>query len=123
MARTVRHYFARGNTANGVHFLYDSAFQGLKTIFLLQGMQGTGKSMILAQLAEEMTNQGYHVEGFHSSLNPKELDAIIVCDLKVGIADGRQCAGLSSMNDVEIVNLDLNQAVEVVRLSEGKSVV
>ncbi|GGF93282.1 hypothetical protein [Paenibacillus abyssi] len=107
-----RHYFARGNTARGVHFLYDSAFQGLHKIFLLEGPQGTGKSTVISRLADEMMNQGFNVQLFHSPLNPETLDAMIIASLKIGFADGRTCEGLSSVKDVEIARIDFTQAVD-----------
>lgn len=117
MLRSTRHYFARGNTAHGAHFLYDSAFQGLTKIFLLEGPSGTGKSTTIQRLAEELMKQGLSVELFHSPLEPESLDALIVTDLKIGVADGRECEGLSDLNNTEIVYLYLGLAVDQSQLS------
>ncbi|CAM2915271.1 PRK06851 family protein [Paenibacillus sediminis] len=114
-----RHYFARGNTARGVHFLYDSAFQGLNKLFLLEGFPGTGKSTMMSRLADEMLGQGCNVNLFHSPINPDEIDAVINTDLNIGIADGQYCEGLSSLSDVEIVRIDLGGAVDMNQLSEN----
>lgn len=118
MVGTARHYFARGNTAHGVHFLYRYAFQGLSKIFLLQGLPGTGKSTTIQRLADELMNQGWSVELFHSPLNPDELDAMIVPEIKIGIADERKCEGLTSMPGVEAVSIDFGPAVDEGMLSE-----
>jgi Cdc6-like AAA superfamily ATPase len=85
------HYFARGNTAHGAHFLYKSAFQGLDKILVLKGPPGTGKSTIIRKLADSLADKGQHVQYFHSPLRPDELDGIIATELKVGIVDGQAC--------------------------------
>ncbi|HWI51341.1 MAG TPA: PRK06851 family protein [Symbiobacteriaceae bacterium] len=118
MAQSARHFFARGNTARGVHSLYDSAFQGLRKIFLLDGYPGSGKSTVLQRIADDLTSKGQAVDLFHSPLNPDDLDALIIKDLQMGIADGRTCEGLDSLSDVELVRIDLGQAADVAQFSE-----
>ncbi|MCY9662729.1 hypothetical protein P5G65_25460 [Paenibacillus chondroitinus] len=103
------HYFARGNTARGAHFLYQSAFDGLNKIFVLSGPQGTGKSTILRKISDHLLDIGKHVQCFHSPLRPNELDGIIATELKVGLIDGRVCEGIP---DCEIVKIDLGRAVD-----------
>jgi ABC-type lipoprotein export system ATPase subunit len=117
MVGSARHLFARGNTARGVHSLYQSAFQGLSKVFLLTGYPGTGKSTLLQRLADWAMIQGQAVELFHSPLNPEELDGLIIKDLKVGLADERLCEGLDAIEGVERVRIDLGQAVDLQRLS------
>jgi GTPase SAR1 family protein len=117
VVESARHLFARGNTARGVHHLYGSAFQGLRKIFVLTGPAGSGKSTLLSRIADEWTAQGLRVELFHSPLNPDELDALIVRDLRVGVADGRTCAELDSISGAELISVDLGQAVDAAALS------
>lgn len=91
MIENASHYFARGNTAHGAHFLYKSAFQGLNKTLVLMGPPGTGKSTIIRKLADGLVSRGQHVQYFHSPLRPDELDGIIATELKVGIVDGQAC--------------------------------
>jgi len=118
MVGTAHHYFARGNTACGAHSLYDSAFQGVGKIYSLIGYPGTGKSLVIQRLANEMMRSGKHVDLFHSPLNPDELDAMIITDLSVAVADERACQGLESLSGSEIIRIDLGQAVDTALLSE-----
>lgn len=106
------HYFARGNTARGAHFLHKSAFGGLNKIFVLAGPQGTGKSTVLRQLADRLSGDGRHVQYFHSPLRPEELDGLILSELKVGIIDGRVYGGLSEREAGEIEVIDLGEAFD-----------
>ncbi|MCC3374224.1 PRK06851 family protein [Cohnella sp. REN36] len=106
------HYFARGNTAHGAHFLYNSAFDGLNKIFVLTGPQGTGKSTVIRSLADGLLDQGQHVQCFHSPLRPDELDGIILTELKVGIIDGRVCEGIAEDEAGEIVLIHFGEALD-----------
>lgn len=111
--RKSSHYFAHGNTARGVHFLYKSAFDGLNKIFVLTGPQGTGKSTVIQSLADSLLDKGLHVQCFHSPLRPEELDGIILTELKVGIVDGRVCKGISEDNGAgEIVFIHFGEAFD-----------
>ncbi|MCZ8517772.1 hypothetical protein O9H85_36885 [Paenibacillus filicis] len=110
------HYFARGNTARGAHFLYKSAFDWLNQIFVLTGPQGTGKSTVIRSLADNLLEKGQHVQCFHSPLRPDELDGIIATELKVGIVDGRVCEGIPKNEAGEIVAINFGEALDNSRI-------
>ncbi|MFC5529530.1 nucleoside-triphosphatase [Cohnella yongneupensis] len=106
------HYFARGNTAHGAHFLYKSAFDGLNKIFVLTGPQGTGKSTVIRSLADSLLDKSQHVQCFHSPLRPDELDGIILTEWKVGIIDGRVCEGISDNEAGDIDFIHFGEALD-----------
>ncbi|WP_317967456.1 PRK06851 family protein [Paenibacillus sp. CCS19] len=105
------HYFVRGNTAHGAHFLHKSAFDGLNKIFVLSGPQGTGKSTVIRNLADSQLDKGRHVQCFHSPLRPDELDGIILTESKIGIIDGRVCDGISENEADEIEYIHFGKAL------------
>ncbi|MEK0314989.1 hypothetical protein [Cohnella sp. 56] len=112
MADNASHYFARGNTARGAHFLHQSAFGGLNKLFVLTGPQGTGKSTVMRSLADGLTKEGRHVQCYHSPLRPEELDGFIVTALKVGVIDGRVYRGIPELEAREIDFIDFGQAFD-----------
>lgn len=117
MIENCSHYFARGNTARGAHFMYGSAFEGLNRIYVLTGPQGTGKSTVIRSLADSLLAKGRHVQCFHSPLRPDELDGIIATELKIGIVDGRVCEGVPSKETGETVAVNFAEALDNSRIS------
>ncbi|RIX52174.1 hypothetical protein D3P08_14485 [Paenibacillus nanensis] len=111
MTENASHYFARGNTAHGAHFLYKSAFQGLDKILVLTGPPGTGKSTIIRKLAESLADRGQHVQCFHSPLRPDELDGMIATELKVGIVDQQACEWFTESGAGATIEFDFGAAL------------
>jgi len=116
MAGATYRYFARGNTALGDHSLYASALQGLGTIYRLQGFPGMGKSTLLQRLSAFASGRGLDVQEFHSAINPGELDALIVTDLKIGFVDERACGDVD-LTGTRTVEVDLRQALNEDRIA------
>lgn len=116
MVGTTYRYFARGNTAHGDHSLYSSALQGLNAVYALQGFPGMGKSTLLQHLSALATGRGLDVQEFHSSMNPGELDALIVTDQLIGFVDENAC-GTLDLPGTEIVKVDLRPALDEERIA------
>ncbi len=108
----VSHYFARGNTAYGAHFLYESAFRDLDKIIMLTGPDGTGKSTTIQRAAEHLIEQGQHVQCFHSPLRPEQLDGIIATEWKIGIVDAAACQGVPKQDATEVIAIDFGTAID-----------
>ncbi|TBL78485.1 PRK06851 family protein [Paenibacillus thalictri] len=112
MIDNASHYFARGNTARGAHFLYKSAFQGLDKILVLTGPSGTGKSTIIRKLADSLVDRGQHVQYFHSPLRPNELDGMIATELKIGIVDGQASEWIIEDSAAATIEYDFGAALD-----------
>jgi hypothetical protein len=115
---TSLHYFARGNTARGVHFLFDSAFQGLGRIFILEGGSAAEKSRVIRGIADSMIRQGRDIQCFHSPLHPDELNGLIVTGLGLGIVDGQECEGIPRVGTTQAVPIDFSVSIDAAKVTD-----
>jgi len=121
MPGKAKHYFANGNTAVGAYSLYESAFQGMRHIFILTGGPGTGKSTIIGHIARNMLENGRDVQLFHSPDDSDTLDGLIVTALRLAVVDGNACKqGLPESSKALIKYVDLGKAVDKRQLSADK---
>jgi len=84
----IKEYFPGGNTYLGFYSLWDSNINSLEKLIILKGGPGTGKSTLLANLADELLNEGYAVEKLWCSSDAQSLDGIVCRQLSLGIVDG-----------------------------------
>lgn len=84
----VKQYFPGGNTYLGFFSLWDSNIKDLTKLIILKGGPGTGKSTLLAHLAEEMLKDGWATEMLWCSSDAKSLDGVVFRELGLGVVDG-----------------------------------
>ncbi|WP_338450319.1 PRK06851 family protein [Niallia oryzisoli] len=88
MAGKIIRYFAGGNTARGFYSLFDSNLEGLERVYILKGGPGTGKSTLMKEIGEYLSEKDYSIEYLHCSSDPDSIDGVIIPSLRVGIVDG-----------------------------------
>ena len=83
-------YFLGANTGNGFYSLFDELYfeNSEGRLFVIKGGPGTGKSSVMKAVAAEAEKRGYEAERVFCSSDPESLDAVIIPDLKVSVADG-----------------------------------
>lgn len=83
-------FFLGANTPEGFHSLYSQLLptHNAKAIYILQGGPACGKSALLRQLATEATARGHKTQEILCPANPDTLDALILPDKNIAIADG-----------------------------------
>lgn len=120
----VTHYYAGGNTARGFANQIDSSLQGLERLYILQGGPGTGKSSIIREIGDRMTESGFDIWLFHRPSDNDSLDGVIIPGLKTGIVNGmppRVVHPRLPSGAVRYVNLD--EALDANRFESDKSAV
>jgi hypothetical protein len=121
MAGKARHYFAAGNTAAGAYNLYESAFQGVRTLFILTGGPGTGKSTTISRIAGLALERGCDVEMFHCPSDSGSLDGLILTALRIGIVDGEACRlAPAEIPGARVHFVDVGRAVDKDKLAADK---
>jgi len=116
MAEQDLHYFMRGNTAQGLVSLADSVFQGLSTIYVLQGFPG-GTEAMMGRIAAALEQRGFSLQRIHQPLDNEFLEGIIVTDLSFGIVDGDAWTVNAELAGTDIRYIDLCSVLDASKLA------
>jgi hypothetical protein len=83
-----RHYFASAVTADGmVNILMKSAHE-CKCRYILTGPPGSGKSLVITELARMAREKGYFLEYYHCGLDLESIVMVIIPNLQLALIDG-----------------------------------
>lgn len=90
---TVRRFFPGGNTMRGFYSYYQYLWRPLANpsparVWIIKGGPGTGKSVLMQRIADEMHARGYDLEVHHCSADPDSVDGVVVPALGAAIVDG-----------------------------------
>lgn len=82
-------YFLGANTPNGFFSLYDHLIDrtSAKAVYLLKGGAGCGKSSFMRRIGLHAETAGHEVEYIRCSGDPHSLDALVIPDLGLALAD------------------------------------
>ncbi len=83
-------FFLGANTPNGFISRFDqlSGTDGDYCGYIIKGGPGTGKSSFMKKVAKAFIEQGADIECIHCASDPASLDAVIIHDKKLYLADG-----------------------------------
>ncbi len=73
-----RHLFAWAISPQGKVNFIDSLMQGVEVLYLVEGKPGSGKSSFIGNFGGRAMEQGVDVEFYHNTLNPDDIDGIIL---------------------------------------------
>ena len=82
-----KRYFAGANTTKGFVSYYDEIFRHCKSIYVIKGGSGTGKSRLMRECSDDAEGVGAEVEYFYCSFDPLSLDGIII-NGDIAVIDG-----------------------------------
>ncbi len=85
----LKSYFLGANTPYGFYSLFNELYnpENNNTIYLIKGGPGTGKSSLMKKIASAAEKNGLYIERIPCSSDPLSLDAIIIPELKIAMAD------------------------------------
>ncbi|MDK2820292.1 MAG: hypothetical protein PWP31_257 [Clostridia bacterium] len=79
-----RHLFATAITPDGIITGHvESLLQDVHQLYAISGEPGSGTPQVLARICELAHDKGLHTEIFHCPFNPKNIDLVIIPELKV----------------------------------------
>lgn len=114
------HYFARGNTAQGLFQLTASAYQGLQAIYVLQGYPG-GTEEFLMKLGHAYSYRNFKLQLIHQPLDNDWLEGILIEDRSIAIIDGEAWTEELQSGGAEIHFIDLKAALDQEKLLANAS--
>ncbi|MGE5507842.1 MAG: hypothetical protein ACM3RP_05080, partial [Chitinophagales bacterium] len=86
---TVRHVFPGGNTSRGFYSFYDHITgPEIRSIYVIKGGPGVGKSTLMRRIADELSLRGYTIEQHHCSADNNSLDGVVAPELGLALIDG-----------------------------------
>lgn len=83
-----RYVFASSFTSQGFYSFIPQLVHGLEKVYILKGAPGTGKSTFIRMLGEVMSQQGYDVEFWVSSVDPVIPDGVYIPQLDAAVING-----------------------------------
>lgn len=81
----IRRLFATAITPDGSVSHLDTVVSSLKQRYIIEGDDGTGKTVLVSRLLEAAIARGYRVTAFHCALNPDHIDHLIIHDLDLAV--------------------------------------
>ncbi|MEA4924956.1 MAG: hypothetical protein VB084_06535 [Syntrophomonadaceae bacterium] len=83
-----RYVFASSFTNQGFYSFIPQLVNGLAQVYILKGPPGSGKSTFIRMLGDVMSQQGYDVEFWVSSLDPVIPDGVYIPQLDAAVING-----------------------------------
>lgn len=86
-----RHLFSSAYTPEGFVDFTETLLENMDNVYYITGEIGTGKSMLLDSIFEKALRKGLNAEVYHNPLMPKEIDTLIIPELKTVISTNAVC--------------------------------
>ncbi len=83
-----RHYFASAVTADGVVNYIDEISNECRRRYILKGPPGSGKSLVITELAQLARKKGYFLEYYHCGFEVESIVMVIIRNLQLALIDG-----------------------------------
>ncbi len=84
----ISQYFAGSLSGNGFINHLDEYLKEIKTVYIIKGTPGSGKSTLMKKIASAAEDFGFEADRIFCSSDPLSLDGIIIPPLSFAIVDG-----------------------------------
>lgn len=127
-------YFLGANSSKGFYSLFNELYYPDDDwkMFIIKGGPGTGKSSLMKRIAAEAEKRNLTTEHIYCSSDPLSLDAVIIPEIKVSIADGTKphtiepiypgiVEHIINLGDYWDTDILINNAVNIKNISKQNS--
>lgn len=120
-----RHLFAWGHTPQGKTEYIDTLIKDTEILYNLIGQPGTGKSTFLSKMAERARTFGLDVEYYHNTLDPQQLDLIIIPEIRIALVINSEPYSYTPNYDgtTHTIDFDLSVNSQKLLIDCGKEIV
>jgi len=80
-----RHLFATANTPDGPVSHLETVVGRLNKRYIINGDDGTGKTVLVQRIMDTALTRGYNVTAFHCALNPNKIEHLVIHDLSLAV--------------------------------------
>jgi GTPase SAR1 family protein len=116
-----RHLFAWAHTPQGKTQFIDTLLYGINKLYTLSGQPGCGKSTFLNRIAERAIILGQDVEYYHNTLDPSQLDLIIMPGIQTAMVITSEPYTYEPKFDGKIIALDFDYSLDKSELKKIES--
>lgn len=82
-----KHYFAGALTIDGLVDYVHELSNACQKRYIFKGPAGSGKSMVIGELARQARERGYFLEYYHCGLEVDNLSMVIIRDLQIALIE------------------------------------
>ncbi len=82
-----KHYFAEAFTVDGLVDYINELSKACQRRYIFKGPSGSGKSLLINQLAQQAKARGYFLEYYHSGLEVDSLAMVIIRNLQIALIE------------------------------------
>ncbi|MFW6238877.1 MAG: hypothetical protein ACOC5A_06555 [Halanaerobiales bacterium] len=102
-----RHLFGAAITPNGPVEHYQNLTKNTEKCYIIKGNPGTGKSLLLENIAREIFKRGYFILYLHRTMEPDKYEGLIIPDLNTAFICETPPYQLEAKREIdEIINLN-----------------
>lgn len=82
---TERHLFASALAPQGIVHYLPTLLEGMTFLYLIEGEPGSGKEILLREVAEHAYRSGCAVEVYHCAFDPTNIDLVVLPEKKTAV--------------------------------------
>lgn len=107
--------FVTAITSNGFDYCVNTLVSGYRHFYLFRGEPGSGRSTILARVAEQAAMRGLPVRSFHGPLEPDRLEVLLIPSLATALIGGVAARGFCPTVHRSLATLKVVELGELMR--------
>ncbi|MCL6634788.1 MAG: PRK06851 family protein [Peptococcaceae bacterium] len=98
-----RHLFATAITPDGTVSYLDTIVGHLQKRYIINGDDGTGKTVLVRRIMDAALMRGFDVEAYHCALDPSRIEHLVIPALDLAVVNSVEPHYYKPQNDTDVV--------------------